>query len=101
MHLSPPPLPVAWAAVRSKAVVLLLLVPLWDSVIVLCFVERYFVSILVYSHLDVEEGGWLICFVFLLVTCDCYVSLSRCATGFVCVLNLLFINCLWPSYGSL
>ena len=40
MHLSPP---VAWAAVRSKAVVLLLLtfclllLPLWGSVIVLCF----------------------------------------------------------------
>ena len=43
-----------WAAVRSKAVVLLLLtfclllLPLWESVIVLCFVVRYFImSILV------------------------------------------------------
>ena len=51
MHLSPA---VAWAAVRSKAVVLLLLLtfcllllPLWESVIVLCFVVRYFMSILV------------------------------------------------------
>ena len=50
MHLS---LPVAWAAVHSKAVVLLLLtfclllLSLWESVIVLCFVVRYFVSILV------------------------------------------------------
>ena len=50
MHLSPP---VAQAAVRSKAVVLLLLtfcfllLPLWESVIVLCFVVRYFMSILV------------------------------------------------------
>ena len=50
MHLSPP---VALAAVRSKAVVLLLLtfclllLPLWESVIVLCFVVRYFMSILV------------------------------------------------------
>ena len=49
MHLSPP---VAWAAVRSKAVVLLvltfrlLLLPLWESVIVLSFVVRYFMSIL-------------------------------------------------------
>ena len=47
MHLSP------LAAVRSKAVVLLLLtfclllLPLWESVIVLCFVVRYFMSILV------------------------------------------------------
>ena len=43
----------ALAAVRSKAVVLLLLIrcwlllPLWDSVIVICFVVPYFVSILV------------------------------------------------------
>ena len=50
MHLSPP---MAYAAVRSKAVVLLLLtfclllLPLWESVIVLCFVVRYFMSILV------------------------------------------------------
>ena len=50
MHLSPQ---VAKAAVRSKAVVLLLLtcclllLQLWESVIVLCFVVRYFASILV------------------------------------------------------
>ena len=43
----------AWAAVRSGAVVLLLLtfclllLPLWESVIVLYFVVRYFMSILV------------------------------------------------------
>ena len=43
----------AWAAVRSKAVVLLLLtfclllLPLWGSVVVLCIVVRYFMSILV------------------------------------------------------
>ena len=44
MHLSPP---VAWAAVRSKAVVLLLLtllLPLWESVIVL------FCCTLLYVH---------------------------------------------------
>ena len=50
MHLSPP---LALAAVRSKAVVLLLwtfcllLLPLWESVIVLFFVVCYFMSILV------------------------------------------------------
>ena len=50
MHLSPP---VAWAAVRSMAEVLLLLtfcllsLPLWESVFVLCFVVRYFMSTLV------------------------------------------------------
>ena len=43
----------ALAAVRSKAVVLLLLtfclllLPLWESVIVLCFVVHYFMSTLV------------------------------------------------------
>ena len=43
----------AWAAVRSRAVVLLLLtcclllVPLWESVIVLCFAVRCFMSLLV------------------------------------------------------
>ena len=41
----------AYAAVRSKAVVLLfltlLLLPLWESVIVLCFALRYFMSLLV------------------------------------------------------
>ena len=50
MHSSPK---VALAAVCSKAVVVLLMIrcllllPLWDSVIVLCFVVRYFVSLLV------------------------------------------------------
>ena len=50
-------------------------------------------SILAYSHLDVEEGGWLICFVFFLVSCDCYVSLSRCAMGLsasrICCLSIV------------
>ena len=49
MHLSPP---VAWAAVHSKAGfavvdLLFIVTPLWESVIVLCFVVRNFMSILV------------------------------------------------------
>ena len=58
MHLSPW---VALAAICSKAVVLLLLtcclllLPLWKSVIVLCFVVRYFMSILVLQLFDGEE----------------------------------------------
>ena len=50
MHLSSP---VSKAAVRSKAVVLLLLtccillLPLWESVCSICFAVRYFMSILV------------------------------------------------------
>ena len=58
---------VAKAAVRSKAVVLLLLtccfllLPLWASVIVLCFVVRYFMSIL-YSFAIILMGreSWLL-----------------------------------------
>ena len=62
MHLSPP---VALAAVSSKAVDLLLLIrcwlllPLWDSVLVLGFVVCYFVSILV---LQSRELVALLCF---------------------------------------
>ena len=58
MHLSPP---VALVAVRSKAVVLSLLIRswlslrLWDSVIVQCFVVSYFVSILVVLQSSREE----------------------------------------------
>ena len=54
----------AWAAVRSGAVVLLLLtfclllLPLWESVVVLCFVVRCLMSI----HHGV---GWLLCLVCL------------------------------------
>ena len=33
----------------------LLLLPLWESVIVVCFVVRYIMSILVCNHLDGEE----------------------------------------------
>ena len=44
----------------------LLFLPLWESVIVLCFVVRYFMSILVCNHLDGEErDGCFAKFVFL------------------------------------
>ena len=61
----PPPPLVAWAAVRSKAVVLLLLtfclllLPLCESVIVLCFVVRYFMSILVLQLTCWGRESWL------------------------------------------
>ena len=53
-YQTPPSRPSAMAAVRSKAVVLLLihcwlLVPLWDSVIVLRFVVRYVLSVQVFA----------------------------------------------------
>ena len=55
----------------------LLLLPLWESVIVLCFVVHYFMSILVLHHLDGEErAGCFAQFVFL-VSRDCCVALPR------------------------
>ena len=63
VHLGPP---VAWAAVRSRAVVLLLLtfclllLPLWGSVVVLCFVVRCFMSVLVLQSSWRGGGGGLV-----------------------------------------
>ena len=60
----------AWAAVRSGAVVLLLLtfclllLPLWESVIVLCFVVRCFLSVLVLQS-SWWGGGWFLCLICL------------------------------------
>ena len=52
----------------------LLLLPLWKSVIVLCFIVRYFMSI---NHLDGEEGaGCFALFVFL-VSRDGWAALPR------------------------
>ena len=68
MHLSPS---VALASVHSKAVVLVLLIccwlllPLWGSVIAICFVVRYFVSILVLQSSRWGRESWLLCFVCL------------------------------------
>ena len=51
----------AKAAVPSKVVALLLLtcclllLSLWESIIVLCFFVRYYMSILVCNYLDGEE----------------------------------------------
>ena len=90
IHLSPP---VVLAAVRSKSMVLLLLIrcwlllPLWDSLIVLCFVMRYFVFILVLQSFWWNE--WVGCFALFnfLVSCDCCVALPH---GFVCSLWLWY-----------
>ena len=79
-------LPVALAAVHSMTVVLLLLIrcllllQLWDSVIGLCFVVRYLVSILVLQSSPWRRESWLPCFVFL----PC-VALSHDATGLTAV----------------
>ena len=58
-------------AVRSKAVVLLLLtfclllLSLWESVIVLCIVVRYFMSILVLQSSWWGRESWLLCLICL------------------------------------
>ena len=58
-------------AVHSKAVVLLLLtfclllLPWWESVIVLCFVVRYFMSILVLQSSSLGRESWLLCLICL------------------------------------
>ena len=92
MHLSLPS--VSFAAVRSKAVVLLLfircwlLLPLWDSLIVLCFVVRYIMSILVLQSSWWGRESWLLNFVCLpgvsWLLCGCS---SRCHR-FICSLWL-------------
>ena len=93
MHLSPP---VAWAAVRSKAVALLLLsfclllLPLWESVIVLCFVVRYFMSIPVLQSSWWGRESWLLCLICLPgVSWWLSGSSSRCH-GVVCSLWLWY-----------
>ena len=79
---------------RSKAVVLLLLIrcwlllPLWDSVIFLCFVVQFFVSILVLQPSWWGRESWLLCFAFFfvfLVSHDRCVALPHDATGLFAV----------------
>ena len=92
----PPPPPMAWAAVRSKTLVLLflafclLLLPLWESVIVLCFVVRCFVSILVLQSSSWGRESWLLCLICLPgVSWWLSGSSSRCH-GVVCGLWLWY-----------
>ena len=51
------------------------MLPLWDSVVILCFVVRYFVSILIL--LDGEERPGCFAWVFFIVSLDCLVALPR------------------------
>ena len=65
------------------------LLPLWDSVIVLCFVVRYFVSILVLQSSWWGRKSWLLCLVCLHGLWLLCGSSSRCH-GFICSLWLFF-----------
>ena len=78
----------AYTAVRSKAAALLLLIhcllllPLWETVIVLCFVVRNFMTILICNHLDGEERAGCFAFIFAFpVPCDGCVALPRGAVS--------------------
>ena len=88
VHLSPP---VAWAAVRSRAVILLLLtlclflLPFWRSVIVLCFVVRYFMSILVLHSSWWGVGARCLAWFVFLVSRGGWVALPRGVVGFSAV----------------
>ena len=86
----------AFAGVRSKAVVLLLLIrcwlllPLWDSVIVLCTVVRYFVSVLVLQSSRWGRERWLLYFVCLPGVSGLLCGPSSRCHGFVCSLWLRY-----------
>ena len=89
----------------------LLLLPLWESVIVLCFVVRYFISILVLQSSWWGRESWLLyLFVFLVshdrcgalphvamglsAVCDCGITWSYSFTIFT---QTLYIVKLWYS----
>ena len=62
-----------------------LLLPLWDSVIVLCFVVHYFVSILALHHLDGEERADCFALFVFLVSGDRCVALPHDTTSLFAV----------------
>ena len=82
-------------AVLLLLIRLLLFLPLWDFVIVLCFVLRYFVSILVLQSSCKERSG---CFAFFvsLVSRDCCVALPHGCTG-----CLQFVIVVFPDHTIL
>ena len=96
MHLSPP---VAFPALRSKAVVLLLLIV--THIVGFCnflrIVVRYFMSILVLqsSQWGRERAGCFALFVFV-VPRDCYMTLPDDATG-----CLQFVIVVFPDHTHL
>ena len=84
------------APLRAIAVVLMLLIrywlllPLWDSVIILCIVMRCFMSILVLQSSWWGRESWLFCLVVFLVYRDCCVALLRGAMGLSAVPIVVF-----------
>ena len=77
-----------------------LLLPLWDSVIVLCFVVRYFVSILALQTSRWGRESWLLCFVLVIVVW-LFLTIPRVYLQFVIVVfpdhtHDFRMNYLWP-----
>ena len=64
----------------------LLLLPLWDTVIVLCFVVRYFMSILVLQSSWWGRESWLLCLICLPGVSWCLSGSSSRCHGVVCSL---------------
>ena len=54
-----------------------MLLPLCDSAIVLCFIVRWFVSILVLQSSWSGRESWLLCYFVLMVSRDCCVALPH------------------------
>ena len=78
----------------------LLLLPLWESVIVLCFVVRYFMSILVLQSSWWGRESWLLCLICLTgVLWWLSGSSSRCH-GVVCSLWLWYFLIILTYYFS-
>ena len=80
----------AKAIVRSKTVLTccLLLLPLWESVIVLCFFCTLLYARSSFAiYLEEEERAGCFAWFVLLVSRDCCVALPRCAMGLSAVCN--------------
>ena len=65
----------------------LLLLPLCESLIVLCFVVRYFMVILIFQSFGWGRERWLLCLVCHLVSRECCVALPRGVMGMSRVCN--------------
>ena len=98
----PPPTPQAKAAVRFKAVVLLLLLtfcllllPLWEFGVVLCFVVCYFMSILVLLAIILMGKRELVALLYLSPWCLVMVELLFLAVPRLC---LRFVIVVFPDH---
>ena len=69
---------------------------MWNSVIILCFVVRYFVPILVFNHIDGEERAG--CFAFLSSWCLVIVGWLFLAVPQV---SLQFVIVVFPDHTHL